>query len=242
MRIEPYGVGSVVHVVKRGARGMEIVRDDADRWRFTRLLYVLNDTYQTTCRHEHHPQLHKSDLCNDVHLFKRPNHWPDREPLVSILGWTLMPNHLHLLLREIREGGISKFMQRLCGSMSTTFNQKYEEKGSIFQGAFRGKTVDTDEYLRYVLAYIVVKNVFELYPDGLASAVNDFEKAWKWAGTYPFSSFRTAAYGDLSPIIDHACLADLGLPGKDFKKDTFDMLSGHMHTRSDLSSLILEDW
>lgn len=254
MRVEPYGVGSIVHVIKRGARGMDIVHDEADRWRFVRLLYLLNDTYQPrnnarVCKSDLHNQTLDNVASDDASqtctsapasFFERPDHWPEREPLVSVLGWTLMPNHLHLLLRENREGGISKFTQRLFGSMSNAHNKKYEEKGSIFQGAFRGKTVDTDEYLRYVLAYIVVKNVFELYPGGLASAMNDFDKAWKWAGTYPFSSFRTAVHGDLSPIIDHSAFAQLGLSGATFKQNALDMLVGHMHIHPDFSGLILE--
>ena len=255
MRVEPYGIGSVVHVVKRGARGMDIVNDEADRWRFVRLLYLLNDTHQP----RNNARVRKSDLHTRIQddiegdasqtctsasasFFERPDHWPERDPLVAILGWTLMPNHLHLLIQEIRAGGISKFTQRLFGSMSSAHNQKYNEKGSIFQGSFRGKTVDTDEYMRYVFPYVVVKNVLELYPEGLESAVNNFDKAWKWAATDPFSSCRTAAHGDRSPIIDHDHLVDLGLLGKNFKQDARDMLSGHMHTREDFSALMLEDW
>ncbi len=249
MRVEPYGIGSVVHIVKRGTRGMDIVRDNADRWRFTRSLYLLNDIHQTANRLEHNPPpllrgQHKSDLCTPTvaDLFKRPEYWPEREPLVSVLAWTLMPNHFHLLLRETRDGGVSKFMQRLCGSMSATFNKKYEETGSIFQGAFKGKTIDSDEYLRYVLAYIAVKNVLELHPRGLEAAVVDFDNAWEWAASYPFSSFRTVAHGDRSPIIDHEALADLGLPGSAFRRDSYDMLVGHMHAHADLTPLFLEDW
>lgn len=258
MRVEPYGVGSVMHVVKRGTRGMEIVRDESDRWRFLKLLYLLNDIHQPrnnarVCKSDLHTlitddgdtvNLGASQTCTPASaLFRRPEEWPDREPLVAILAWTLMPNHFHLLLRETREGGISKFMQRLCGSMSTAFNQKYEEKGSIFQGAFRGRTVDTDEYLRYVLPYIVVKNVFELYPDGLSNAIKDFDSAWRWASSYPFTSFRTSAHGDQSPIIDHAQLVDLGLlTPATFKRNSRDMLAGHLHTREDFAGLLLEDW
>jgi type I restriction enzyme M protein len=40
-----------MHIVKRGARGMDIVRDTADRRRFARLLFILNDVHQDTSRH-----------------------------------------------------------------------------------------------------------------------------------------------------------------------------------------------
>lgn len=43
MRKEPYTVGSYVHVIKRGARGTPLVRNDSDRWRFLLMLRHLND-------------------------------------------------------------------------------------------------------------------------------------------------------------------------------------------------------
>ena len=47
MRVEPYTINSYVHVTKRGARGLPIVRSKNDKDRFVRLLYYMNDTYKT---------------------------------------------------------------------------------------------------------------------------------------------------------------------------------------------------
>ena len=247
MRVEPFNVDSVVHVLKRSGRGMDIVRDESDRWRFVRILYLLNDEYQDPSRQDRF-RTDVAEVASQTRnlgssLFHRPEHWPQREPLVSVLAWTLMPNHAHLLLQEIREGGVSKFMQRLGCSMSNAFNQKYEEKGSIFQGAYKSRTVNTDSYLRYVLPYITVKNVFELFPGGLSSALKDFESAWQWASTYPFSSFQTHAFGGRSPIIDHERLSDLGIrSGTSFKRLARDMIFAHVALRKDFSLIMLEDW
>ena len=43
MRKEQFGIGTFVHVVNRGAHKINIVRTDADRWRFLKLLRYLND-------------------------------------------------------------------------------------------------------------------------------------------------------------------------------------------------------
>lgn len=231
--MEPFDIGSVVHIVKRGARGMEISRDDADKWRFVRNLYILNDLYQPSERHR--------ERNNDA-LFSRPAHWPKRKPLVSILAWTLMPNHFHLLLCEQSKGGVPKFMQRLGSSMTRHYNEKYQERGSLFQGAYKSRTVSSDEYLQYVLSYIIVKNVFELYPGGLRRAVKNFDQAWQWATSYPFSSFQTTAFFKSSPIVDSVKLKELSLPGRNFKKTSRDMLDTHASMREDLAPLVLEDW
>jgi hypothetical protein len=231
-----------MHIVQRGARGMDIVHDQQDRYDFVRSLFILNDTYQDTNWRKY---------VRGKPLFYYPEAWPEREPLVSILAWTLLDNHFHLLLREEREGGIARFMQRLCGSMTSRFNRKYKGRGSLFQGGYRGRTVDTDEYLQYVHAYIVVKNTFEMLPGGMKRALQNFNVAWKGAGAYPFTSFRTSTYGDHSPLLAMHLIEDLGLLRKDFKKYARSMLAVHsdvqrksVQRKSDLrcTDLILEGW
>lgn len=220
MRVEPFGIDSIVHVVKRGARGLPVTRDDADCRRFARLLYYLND--------EHQSEFWEEDV-KHLQQFERPEHWPARKPLVSILAWTLMPNHFHLLLQEIKDGGVSRFMQRVCGSMSRHFNEKYQEHGSLFQGAYRSRTIDTDRYLRWAVSYILVKNVFELYPGGFTRAVKEFDKAWKW-GTevYKFSSFQDYALSKPSPIISANFMTEMFSGTSDFKSCSRDMISSRL--------------
>jgi len=218
MRVEPFGVDSFLHVVKRGARGELIIGDELDRKRFARLLYYLNDEYRSDFWEE--------DV-RRVAAFERPKHWPERKPLVKIVAWTLMPNHFHLLLQEIQDGGVSRFMQSLCGSMSRHFNEKYDEHGSLFQGAYRSRTIATDRYLRWAMSYVLVKNVFELYPGGYSRAIKEFDRAWKW-GTevYQHSSLKDAVSLQGSPIVDAVVIREVFKSAADFKACSQDMLLG----------------
>lgn len=216
MRIEPYATGSVVHALKRGSRGMDIVLDGADKRRFISSLFILNDVYSNENWHR---------LTAKLPLFERSADWPARETITRILAWVLMPNHFHLLLQEKVEGGIARFMQRLCGSMSMCFNAKYDGKGSIFQGAYKAKTVDEDSYLRHLVFYIQVKNVLELYPGGLVVALEDFDKAWDWALKYPFSSLPAYVLGTGSPILDDSDGLITNIHEHAFsKQDAYEML------------------
>lgn len=229
--MEPHEVGSFVHVVKRGARGMPITRDEADKRRFVKLLYYLND--------EHRSDFWERDIC-DLGMFERPAVWPERRPLVKVLAWTLMPNHFHLLLKETQERGVARFMQSVCGSMSRYFNEKYSERGSIFQGAYRSRTVETDRHLRYVVPYIVVKNVFELYPGGYVTAAKNFNEAWKWAvDTYPFSSLKEYA-GENSiyaAVVEKDILAEIFCSPADFRTNAQDLIFGRVPELSSLAIL-----
>src|SRR3990167_4288934 len=177
MRVEPHSLDSFVHVIKRGARGLPIVRDTADKRRFVRLLYYANDQYRNTFWEANTFGLGE---------FGRPAGWPTQEPLVKILAWSLMQNHFHIVLRELIEGGVGKFMQQLCGSMSMHFNKKYDESGSIFQSSYKCRTANTrgDEYLRLLAVYVMVKN-----------AIKNFDAAYARAGEYQFCSL-----GDYSQV------------------------------------------
>lgn len=226
MRVEPYAVDSFMHAIKRGARGMEITRSESDKNRFLRLLFYMNDV---NVSHDWEEEI------RTLTPFDRPAIWLERNPLVKVLAYTLMPNHFHLLLLEIREHGISSYMQKIGQSMTNNFNAKYEEIGSIFQGSYRGKTVQSDEYLRYVAGYIMAKNVFELYPrGGLRGATMHFEDAWKWALTYPYSSLREYATGEFSPILDPNVLGDMFDGIENFKLLMRDVVEGGKWTLTEL--------
>ena len=127
--------------------------------------------------------------------------------------------------------------------MSMAANAKYSEKGSLFQGSYKSRTVDTDDYLSYLTFYIQVKNVLELYPGGLAKAMRNFDDAWLWASQYPFSSFTSYVNDAVSPIIEKEYFLKLTANAKLSKADCREMLALHMqHHDEKYSDLCLESW
>ena len=218
MRKEPFTVDSIVHVIKRGSRGTNIVMDDSDRWRFVLMLRHFNDEYVSE---NWFRDLMDEKLADTLH---RPNIWSNQKKIVNILCYCLLDNHFHLLLQEIQDGGIAKFMQKLGIGMTNSFNQKYKERGSLFQGAYRSRTVEDDVYFRYVSSYIQVKNSFELYPGGIKNASVDFNKAYNWAANYPYCSLGNYAGLRESPLIDRKLLSEIFTPSeyKDYSKDFID--------------------
>ncbi|OGN09668.1 MAG: hypothetical protein A3J46_01600 [Candidatus Yanofskybacteria bacterium RIFCSPHIGHO2_02_FULL_41_11] len=72
----------------------------------------------------------------------------------SVLSYCLMPNHFHFLILQKTNLPISRFISKLCTSYSIYFNKKYENVGSVFQGRFKAKLVDSDLYLTYLSVYI----------------------------------------------------------------------------------------
>lgn len=136
-------------------------------------------------------------------------------------------------------------MQRLGGSLSTCFNRKYKEKGSLFQGGYKGKTVDTDRYLSYVAFYVLVKNVLDVYPGGLSAARQDFDDAWEWAKRYPYSNLRSLLSGDHSPVLhDPEGLLTVLIGAEDaYKQEARELLELNFASREKgLNDLMLEHW
>jgi len=74
--------------------------------------------------------------------------------LVEIIVYCLNPNHYHIILRQVSEGGVSKFMLKLSSGYSSYFNKKNKRSGSLFQGRFKAVHIDSNEYLLYLSAYV----------------------------------------------------------------------------------------
>jgi hypothetical protein len=193
---------------------MNIVRDDDDRWRFLKLIKYLND--------ENVPRNWERDIGPDQikNGFERPRHWPKPQPYVSILAYCLLDNHYHFLLRENVEGGITKFMHRLGTSWSKSFNEKYAEKGTLFEGTYQARTVETDRQLQYLQAYIHVKNPLEKYPGGLELALSQLGDAFDWLETYRFAGFTN------SVLVDVQAIENILLTGREFRDFARDVMVG----------------
>lgn len=74
--------------------------------------------------------------------------------LVDIICIALMPNHFHLLLKQVSEKGISAFMSKTVNSYTRYVNTVQERAGDLFQGVFKAVHVETNEQLLHLSRYI----------------------------------------------------------------------------------------
>jgi putative transposase len=78
----------------------------------------------------------------------------ENQKLVQIICYCLMPNHFHFLVKQIRKNGVSIFAANFTNSYTKYFNTKHERVGPLFQGAFKGVRVESDEQLMHISRYI----------------------------------------------------------------------------------------
>ncbi len=152
MAMHQQAEGEYYHIFNRGIQKQPIFTSDDDRFRFLFLLLVQQG--KTTIRNlgreflasieQHRMLLINKDLAREVIINRN----------VELVAFCLMPNHFHLIVREVNEGGISKYMQRVQNAYTKYFNTKYDKSGHLFQGSYRSRHISDDAYLMHLSAYI----------------------------------------------------------------------------------------
>ena len=163
------------HIFNRGVEKRNIFLDNED---FRRFLFEINEF---------------NDINSTINTLRRFNEGSptsfkmiDKEPLVKIASYCLMPNHFHFILEQLKENGISKFLQKIGTGYTNYFNRKYERSGVLFQGKFKAVLIDKSAYLTYLIQYIHLNPLDLIEPDwkekGLRNyrRAKDFLKSYKW--------------------------------------------------------------
>lgn len=81
-------------------------------------------------------------------------HDQSSDRLIDIIAYCLMPTHFHLVLKEIRDRGITELMTTALKSYSHYFNTKYVRKGPLWESQFKNVLVKDDEQLLHLTRYI----------------------------------------------------------------------------------------
>ena len=115
-----------------------------------------------------------------------------------------MPNHFHLLLREVADGGVTSFMRRLGTAYTMYFNIKRDRTGNLFMRPFRSKHIKDDRYFQQVINYLHC-NPAELFePRWKSGEVKDLKSLQGTLLAYSYSSF--GVYNEtahpLRPLLD----------------------------------------
>lgn len=102
---------------------------------------------------------------------------------IELLAFCLMPNHVHLLIKQNNKDSIKKFTQSLFTRYTMYFNKKYDRTGSLFQGAYRATNVINKDYLLDITRYIhknplkITKNLSDYY-SSYSHYLNLFNIPW----------------------------------------------------------------
>lgn len=144
---------SYYHVYNRSVYGQPLFADDKDYQVFISLFK------------KHLSSLPASDA------FRRPI--VKLNDSIELLAYCLLPSHFHLLVFNIKEGGLLELMRRSMTAYSMYFNKRHKRRGVLFESSYKAKMIDDEAYLWHISRYI------HLNPQDIGA---DFR-------TYPNSSY-----------------------------------------------------
>ena len=190
-----FATDEVYHVFNRGVEKRDIFSNDLDYLRFLKAL-------------DHYRSGNRNRLS---HLLRWKIKASDEKEYVKILCYCLMPNHFHLILKQVQEGGISNFIGKLLNSYTKYFNTKYERVGPLFQGPFKAIRMENDEQLVHTSRYIHLNPI-------VANLVDDIKD-------YPWSSIRSFIGNAENPLVSTAEVLSYFPTKNDYKQFVIDQIN-----------------
>jgi len=178
MQKPPFVENQIYHIYNRGVEKRKIFLDKQDYLRFIYGLFMFNDKEAV---------INTSYYFNPKSMQVEPQHIKkERKPrklLVEILIFTLMPNHFHLVLKQKRENGIVKFMQKLGTGYTMYFNKKYKRVGGLFQGRFKAVLISKEAHFIHLPFYIHTNPLDLIHYRGSTSIMEKvrFLENYKWS-------------------------------------------------------------
>lgn len=152
----------------------------------------------------------------------------ENDKLVDLVCFCLMPNHLHLLLTQKKDNGISKFMANLQNSYTRYFNTKHERVGPLMQGQFKAVLIEDDDQLLHVSRYIHLNP----YSSFIVKDLADLEK-------YPWSSLPEYLEMASTSICNKQVILSYFKSVEDYKKFVFDQ-ADYQRKLEKIKHLVLE--
>ena len=192
----PFAADEWYHCFNRGIDKRDVFTDEHEHRRFLHLLYACNSN----------TPVHLSNLpkMSDEEIFMLPR----GGQLVAVGAYCLMPNHFHLLLKPLGDGGITGFMRKVMTAYTMYFNIKHERTGNLLNKPFRSKHVYDDRYFQYVIRYIHC-NPAELYEPGWKRGqVSDPTLLASNLRDYPYSSLSSFVKPRFDDPILHPCVLE----------------------------------
>ena len=131
---------------------------------------------------------------NYLYVLRKTKEYID-EFCLAVIAYCLMPNHYHFLIRQDGEIGAGELVKRVFGGYSRAVNKRYDWSGTLFEGRYKARHVDSDNYLRQLCRYIHANPV----KDGLVHSVQD----------WPYSNYLEWVGVRDGTLVDHAFVAEM---------------------------------
>jgi len=147
MRKNVLETNEIYHVLNKSIAGYEIFNTEED---FSRIIDVIRYYIRKNIEFKFSRYNELLTEGKDVKI----DYNDGSEKLVEIIAYCIMPTHIHLVLRQLSENGISIFVSKALNSYTRYFNTKYHRKGPLWVGRFKNVLVKDEIQLLHLTRYI----------------------------------------------------------------------------------------
>ncbi|MBL7156229.1 MAG: hypothetical protein ISS87_01370 [Candidatus Pacebacteria bacterium] len=140
-------VSEYFHTYNRGVEKRKVFLDKGDFLRGVHDLYEFNDVERVVGFNRRKNQ-------SVGYPISDKGRKKEKELLIDIIAWCLIPNHYHLFSAEKQYGALSKFQQKFGIGFTNYFNLKHKRSGVLFQGKHKKVHVSSDAQAAHLICYI----------------------------------------------------------------------------------------
>ncbi|MCL5407372.1 MAG: transposase [Patescibacteria group bacterium] len=142
--------GEIYHIFNRSIAEYVIFNDENEYERMQQLVrYYKTENYLRFSDFLELQLVVQKGFTNAVNIVSK-----DNDPLVQIIAWCIMPTHIHLVLKQLTDQGISNYLRKILESYSSYFNSKHKRKGPLWESKFKNVLVKNDEQLHHLIRYL----------------------------------------------------------------------------------------
>jgi putative transposase len=146
--IKIYAEGCYYHIYNRGVEKRDIFVDTQD---YKVFLEYLKESLNAPPPPE---KLRKPFTLQGASFQGVPHQPKNFNKDIELIAYCLMPNHFHLLIKQLEKRAMESFMRSVSTRYSVYFNKKYKRVGKLFQGHYKAVLVKTEEQLLHLSRYI----------------------------------------------------------------------------------------
>jgi putative transposase len=186
----------IYHIIIRSVGDTPIFIDEDDHFRGIFSLYEFNNSNKITIWNRRRDRKRFKNKIRKIGVRSESSPFLDgrdiisldkRDVFVEILAFVIMPNHIHLIVRQLSTDGISRFMQKF-GGLAWYFNNKYSRKGHLFC-TYRSIHIENNEQLRNVFIYVHCNAISLIEPGWKKNGIKNPKKVIEFLRNYRWSSY-----------------------------------------------------
>ncbi len=149
---------SIFHVCNKSIANFGILKDHKNAERFIMTLHYYNYNEEKISLSQYLRK--KGEKITDVNLLE-----PTENNIVKFIAYKIMPDHYHLVIKNLTNNHLSKYINTIENSFTRYFNIRFNRKGPLWQSRFRSVLVKTSEQLLHLTRYVHLNAVTDYLVD-----------------------------------------------------------------------------